>query len=348
MNKTLLDLGIQIRNLREEAKLSQEDLANKCSIDRAQLSKIEQGSIQGVQFATIYKIIQSLGFTIVLEKTEKQKLAVKPFVKWAGGKTQLLKQITDNMPKKFNNYFEPFVGGGALLFKLQPQKFYINDVNKELITAYKCFTNKKSFEELKRLLEQHEAKHNEEYFMNIRNKDRDADFKKYSYEQVAARLIYLNKSCFNGLYRVNSKGLFNVPSGKKKTVNTYDRAAFENIFNYFEKSEPHIMCTDFAKAVEAAKKDDFVYFDPPYDVLNAQTFTSYNENGFGKDEQARLASVYKDLTKRGVKAMLSNHDTPFIRELYKGFKIINVSGKRMINSVGSKRGGVAEVLIINY
>lgn len=348
MNKTLIDIGIQIRNFRTEAKLSQKELAKKSLIDRAQLSKIEQGIIEGVQFVTIYKIFESLGFKMNFEKDSFLKFAVKPFVKWVGGKTQLLKQILENMPNTFNNYFEPFVGGGALLFKLQPKKFYINDLNFELINAYKCFTNKKSFEQLQKILEKHEKLHSEEYFLKVRNLDRQSNFKKYSYEQIAGRLIYINKSCFNGLYRVNSKGLFNVPSGKKKRVNAFDRNVFKNIFDYFRTTEHHITNIDFAKAVEDAKKGDFVYFDPPYDTLNNQTFTTYNKGGFGKEEQVRLSNVYKDLAKRGVKVMLSNHDTTFIRGLYKGFKIINVSGKRMINSVGTKRGAVPEVLIINY
>ena len=350
MNKSLQNIGIQIKNTRLQNSISQSQLANKCNVERSQLSKIEQGQVEGVTFATIIKILESLDLNFVVKKNSEidNFYAIRPFVKWAGGKTQLLPIIEQYIPKQYNKYYEPFVGGGALLFKIQPKSFYINDLNEELINAYKCFCTKKDFETLKQLLVEHEKNHSESYFYSVRNMDRDGSINKMSDVERAARTIYINKACFNGLYRVNSKGIFNVPSGKKKTVNTFDRTSFDNLFKFFNSRDTHITSIDFAKAVASASSGDFIYFDPPYDTLNENTFTTYIADGFGKDEQRRLAETYRDLDARGCKVMLSNHDTPFIRELYKGYKIVNVEAKRMINSNGSKRGNVKEVLIMNY
>ncbi len=350
MNISLQNIGIQIKNARLENCISQLELANKSNVERSQLSKIEQGQVEGVTFATIMKILDSLDLNLIVKQADKidSHYAVRPFVKWAGGKTQLLPIIEQYMPKQYNNYYEPFVGGGALLFKIQPKSFFINDLNKELINAYKCFCSRNSYSELKRILEQHENNHSEEYFYSVRNVDRDGKINNMSNVERAARTIYINKSCFNGLYRVNSKGIFNVPSGKKKTVNAFDRTCFDNLYKFFNSHDAHIMSTDYAKAVSTASSGDFIYFDPPYDTLNEGTFTTYNAGGFGKDEQKRLAKVFEDLDKRGCKVMLSNHDTPFIRELYKNYKIVVVNAKRMINSNGSKRGNVKEVLVMNY
>lgn len=165
----------------------------------------------------------------------------------------------------------------------------------------------------------------------------------------AARLIYLNKACFNGLYRVNSKGFFNVPSAKRKVVNAYNETLFKDIQTYFNSASIEVLSGDFEAAVKDAKKGDFVYFDPPYDTLEEQNnFTTYTKDAFGKEEQVRLSNVFKDLDKRGVFIMLSNHNTPFIQNLYKGFNINVVLARRSINSKGDGRGAVEEVIITNY
>lgn len=272
-----------------------------------------------------------------------------PFVKWAGGKTQLLDRIHELMPKEYNHYYEPFIGGGALLFSVAPKDFTINDFNSELIQAYNCFTNDEDFKKLVERLNYHQEQHSEEHYYEVRKMDKDLNFLMLPIYERAARMIYLNKSCFNGLYRVNSKGFFNVPSGKKKKVVCYEEENLEEIRRFFSASKFEILNGDFQDAVKNAKKGDFVYFDPPYDTWeDKDSFTSYAKNPFGKEEQKRLADVYKGLSEKGVFVMLSNHNTEYIRELFKDFHIHVVEAKRMINSKASGRGNVEEVIITNY
>ena len=272
-----------------------------------------------------------------------------PFVKWAGGKTQLLDRIHELMPKEYNHYYEPFIGGGALLFSVAPKSFTINDFNSELIQAYRCFTNDNDFKKLVERLNFHQEHHSEEHYYEVREMDKSPDFLDLPIYERAARMIYLNKSCFNGLYRVNSKGFFNVPSGKKKKVVCYEEENLEEIRKFFSSSKFEILNGDFHDAVKDVKKGDFIYFDPPYDTWeDKDSFTSYAKNPFGKAEQKRLADVYKGLSDKGAFAMLSNHNTEYIRELYKDFHIHVVEAKRMINSKASGRGNVEEGIITNY
>lgn len=272
-----------------------------------------------------------------------------PFVKWAGGKTQLLDKLVALLPKEYNHYFEPFIGGGALLFHVAPKDFTINDFNSELVQAYRCFSNPSDTEKLIERLKFHQDNHSEEHYYEVRSMDKSPDFLSLPTYERAARMIYLNKSCFNGLYRVNSKGFFNVPSGKKKNVVCYEEKNIQEITDFFGESKFEILNVDFEKAVVNAKKGDFVYFDPPYDTWeNKDSFTSYAKNPFGKDEQRRLADCFKSLSDKGVYAMLSNHNTDFIRELYKDFNIHVVEAKRTINSKADGRGNVEEVIITNY
>ena len=234
MEMMLSSLGNDIRNFRMEAGLSQEQLSTLCGMDRAQLSKIEKGTVIGVTFNTIARIYDALGMKLVPVKEEVKNLDVHPFVKWAGGKTQLLEVIESHLPETFNRYFEPFVGGGALLFKLQPKAFSINDSNEELICVYKCLENNELFELLKKELLKHEENHSEEYYYQVREMDKLEGFNNLPIYVRAGRLIYLNKACFNGLYRVNSKGYFNVPSGKKKAVNCFDKKTFDTLNLFFK------------------------------------------------------------------------------------------------------------------
>ncbi|MEI2462363.1 DNA adenine methylase [Mycoplasmopsis felis] len=274
---------------------------------------------------------------------------MKPFLKWVGGKTQLLNKVNELIPKDFNTYIEPFVGGGAVLFNIKPENFIINDVNSELINLYQVIKNRKYFNDLLNNLKIHQNNHNEEYFYQIRNMDRVSDFNSINKVVRAARMIYLNKSCFKGLYRVNSKGFFNVPSGKKEKVNLYDYDNILQIHQYLQNSNNQLMNIDFEECLKYANKGDFVYLDPPYDNYeNKITFTSYDQNNFNKSEQIRLFKVFQELDKKGVKLMLSNHNTEFIQNLYKDYKIFVVHAKRNINSKGDGRGTVEEVLIINY
>jgi len=272
----------------------------------------------------------------------------KPFVKWAGGKRQIIDKLMMYAPYEYDTYFEPFVGGGALLFELSPKKAVINDYNDELMNVFRCIKDENKFMKMCSELNHHEANHSEEYYYEIRNKDRDKTmFSKITDYKRAARTIYLNKACFNGLYRVNSKNEFNVPFNRKKQVNTYDGQNLGIIHSYLNFNDITILNVDFEEAVKSAKKGDFIYFDPPYDS-ETSTFNSYTENGFGKEEQIRLSKVFKELDERGCYVMLSNHNTTLINELYKGYYIHLIEAKRNINANGRKRGKVEEVIITNY
>lgn len=275
----------------------------------------------------------------------KNKL-VRPFVKWAGGKRQILPEILQSIPHKFNKYFEPFVGGGALFFELRPKEAVINDLNSELINLYKVIKNnpKELIDELK--LYQNTS----DYFYKIRELDRNPNFDKLSEIKKASRILYLNKTCYNGLFRVNSQGQFNVPFGNYKQPNIINDIVIMAVSNYLNSANLLMLSGDFEESLKKAKKNDFVYLDPPYDpVSEISSFTGYTLNGFGKDEQKRLKNVCDRLNEKGVKFLLSNSYTDFINELYKKEYNINIiSASRSINSIGDKRGKISEVLIRNY
>ena len=272
----------------------------------------------------------------------------KPFVKWAGGKRQIIEKLKVYVPEEYDTYYEPFIGGGALFFELSPKKAVINDSNEELINVYKVLCDEDKFSKMVRVLNGHETNHSEEYYYELRNKDRSKKtFERLADYTRAARTIYLNKACFNGLYRVNSKGEFNVPFGKKTKVNTYEGSNLNLISYYLTNNKIEILNKDFEEAVSTAKKGDFIYFDPPYDS-DTSIFNNYTEDGFGKEEQVRLARVFKELSDRGCYVMLSNHNTKLINELYSDFNIHVIEAKRNINANGKKRGKVEEVIITNY
>lgn len=275
-------------------------------------------------------------------------IKAKPFVKWAGGKRSIINELVKLSPVEYGTYYEPFVGGGALLFELQPKKAVINDYNKELMNVYACIKDEKKFNAMVKELNKHEIEHSEEYYYKVRDLDKDSKkFNKLADYKRAARTIYLNKACFNGLYRVNSKNEFNVPFGKKNKVNTYDGINLGIIYYFLNTNDIKLLSFDFEEAVKDAKKGDFIYFDPPYDS-DTQTFNSYTENGFGKDEQKRLAKVFKDLDSKGCYVMISNYNTTLVKELYKGYKFHKVTAPRNIGAKAKDRGMVEEVIITNY
>lgn len=272
----------------------------------------------------------------------------KPFVKWAGGKRSIISKILKLVPYEFETYYEPFVGGGAVLFELSPKKAVINDYNKELINIYNCIKDETKFMQMCNELNKHETNHSEEYYYKIRNIDRDKKkFNKLADYKRAARTLYLNKACFNGLYRVNSKNEFNVPFGKKEKVNTYDGINLGIIYYYLNSNDIKILSDDYEKIVKTAKKGDFIYLDPPYDS-DTSAFNSYTENGFDKEEQKRLARVFKELDEKGCYVMLSNYNTTLIRELYKNYNFHYVEAQRNIGAKAKDRKVVEEVIITNY
>ena len=286
---------------------------------------------------------------------------VSPFVKWAGGKRQLLEDIRKRMPPTYSRYFEPFVGGGAVLFSLQPTNAIINDINKSLINAYKVI--QQSPEELIKEIEKIDSEMTEDgkpYYYNIREEynDRLMSFDDKSYKEhnyyinLAALFIFINKHCFNGLYRVNGKGLFNVPYNNSRQASCNPENIRE-ISKYLKNIT--ILEGDFESACEEAIKGDFIFFDSPYAPLNPTTFESYTKEGFDKESHIRLAELFKRLTEKGCYCMLTNHNTEFISELYNNlFEESNyktyidvVKVKRMINSDAKNRVG-EEVIIRNY
>lgn len=276
--------------------------------------------------------------------------ALKPFTKWTGGKRQLLPELLNRVPKQFNRYYEPFVGGGALFFEIKPTHATINDFNTELIYSYQQIRD--DVDNLISILKTHEKNNNKEYYLYLRSADRDGRIDKMNATEKAARLLYMLRVNFNGLYRVNSKNQFNVPYGKHKNPKIVNESLLYEISKYLQSNDIKILNEDFETSVAKAKSGDFVYFDPPYaPVSSTSTFTAYTHAGFDDEEQKRLRNVFSDLTDRGVKVMLSNSDTNIIHELYRDIPkttIEIVGANRMINSKATGRGKINEVLIRNY
>lgn len=270
---------------------------------------------------------------------------VQPIIKWVGGKRQLLPEINKYVPKKISTYYEPFIGGGAVLFDLQPKKAVVNDFNSELVNLYTVV--KDNVDELIDDLRTHQNE--EEYYYHIRGLDRTEEFKNMSNVQKASRLIFLNKTCFNGLYRVNSQGYFNTPFGRYKNPNIVNEYVLRAVSNYFNSSNIKFYNGDFSECLKGIRKGAFVYFDPPYDPLTeTSNFTGYTLAGFNRDDQIRLKEICDNLNTKGINFLVSNAKTDFIMDLYSDYKIEVVGAKRSINSNGNRRGEVDEVLVRNY
>lgn len=274
-----------------------------------------------------------------------KKYNISPFIKWVGGKTQLLSEISSRIPSEYKKYYEPFLGGGAVLFNIQPQSAIVNDINPQLVNAYVQIRDNPL--ELIKIIEEFDSMEidkevyysiREQYNNHILNNDYDTE--------TAALMIWLNKHCFNGLYRVNKKGLFNVPFNNKTKGNSINNSMILDISKYLKKVT--ITCLDFEKACEEVSKEDFVYFDSPY-IPESETadFTSYTKYGFSYEDHVRLAELFKELDRRGAFVMLSNNDVSLVRELYSGYNMDALNVHRMINSDASKRKG-KEVIITNY
>lgn len=267
----------------------------------------------------------------------------RPFVKWVGGKRQLLPEILRRIPKTIDRYYEPFVGGGAVFFALRPRAAYIADLNPDLINAYRVVQS--DVEALIDDLAQH--RYAKEHYYKVRDADRAADFEQRPAVSRASRLIYLNKSCYNGLYRVNSKGHFNTPFGRYTNPTIVDAENLRACSSALQCAA--IERAEFAQIEALVTPQDFVYFDPPYVPLSATAyFTGYQRGGFDLAMQRNLFDLCCRLDSRGVRFLLSNSSAPFVIELYRKFKIEIVSATRMVNSRAAKRGALAEVLVSNY
>ena len=266
-----------------------------------------------------------------------------PIVKWAGGKSQLLPVISQHVPRSFKRYFEPFVGGGALFFNLYANdralKAFLGDLNAELINCYAAVRD--DVDTVIRHLKKH--RNESEYFYLLRS----LNVEKLDDAQRAARIIYLNKTCFNGLYRVNRSGQFNVPFGSYKNPRTCDEDNLHAASAAFQHAKLH--CGPFKELLKQARRGDFVYLDPPYQPLSATAnFTSYTSRCFGSRDQEELAQAFAELTKRGCHVMLSNSDNELIHELYGDYNIKTVYATRAINCKGDRRGRISELLVMNY
>ena len=275
------------------------------------------------------------------------KNKIQPLLKWAGGKHQLLTSILPLVPKDYNCYIEPFVGGASVLMSISPAHAIVNDLNCELINVY--LTVRDYPTELINLLKKHSQNHSKEYYYEIRQLDRLVDYETTDVITKAARIIYLNHTCYNGLYRVNRNGYYNTPIGRYKNPQILNEDNIINVHDYFNKNEIRFMSGDYLKTLKLARQGDFVYLDPPYDpISDSASFTMYTSEGFSKDDQIRLRDECNRLNSIGVKFMLSNSDTPFIRDLYNNYNIHVITACRNINSNGEKRKKVNELLITNY
>ena len=270
----------------------------------------------------------------------------KPFIQWVGGKREIIPQYKNFIPKEFNTYYEPFLGGGAMFFYLQPGKAVLSDNNTELIKTYEGVRDNP--EEVIKILRELRSKHSVELYTKVRNIDREINiFHKLNNAEIAARMIYLNQTCFNGLYRVNQKGQFNVPIGSSLNRLICDEHTIKNASVVLKKIK--IEETDFENLLRAAAKNDFIYLDPPYFPISVYSdFSRYTKEKFYQEDQIRLKKEFDRLNKLGCKVMLSNSDCQFIKELYNSYNIHKVYSGRTLNCKKDKRGKVSELLITNY
>ncbi|MCL1996045.1 MAG: DNA adenine methylase [Defluviitaleaceae bacterium] len=281
----------------------------------------------------------------IIKPSEK----LRPFTKWTGGKRQLLAELNKYRPNKLNTYYEPFVGGGAFFFDLMPSRAVISDSNLELVNTYIQIRN--NVKEVIEILQEHSYKNSKDYYLEIRRVDRTGELGKYSDAWRAARILYMLRVNFNGLYRVNSKNQFNVPYGRYKNPKILDKELLNNISFYLKNNDITILHEDFEKAIETVVEGDFVYFDPPYIPLSeTSAFTAYTGSGFNFEDQIRLRDKFCEISEQGVFAMLSNSSAPLTFKLYekRNLHIKLVDAARAINSNSSKRGKIHEVIITNF
>lgn len=277
----------------------------------------------------------------------KNNKLVTPFLKWVGGKRQLMPSIVELLPKNIKelNYIEPFIGGGAVLFHLQPKNAVINDFNKELINVYEIIKN--NLPELIADLKKHD--NNADYFYQIRSLDRTEEFEKLTSVERASRVIYLNKTCFNGLYRVNNAGEFNAPFGRYKNPNIVNEPTLKAVNKYLNSNNVILKSGDYAEILTDVNENSFVYLDPPYHPISENSnFTGYVQGGWDIFDQIRLREFCDQLNERGIKFLLSNSSAPLIKDQYDNYTITTVKANRAINSNGADRGEVDEFLIRNY
>lgn len=341
---------VDIHEIIKQRGLSARDISKKYKIPVNTLSEsynkqVNDWSVKTFR-ATADAVQLSLdGLVSELEKPE----TLHPFIKWVGGKRQLLASIHELLPRRFNTYYEPFLGGGAVLLNLQPKHAVVGDFNDELMNTWTVVRDQTS--ELLDLLDQYKKNNSKEFYLDLRMADRDGRIQQFSNLQRAARFIYMNKTGFNGLWRVNRKGQNNVPYGKYTNPKIAD-PIIKSVGDYLRNAQVDMHSGDYRDTLASVKKDDFVYFDSPYDVVSpTSSFTSYTKEDFNNKDQVELRDSFVQLKNKGVLVMESNADTPSIRKLYgniDGVYLNVVHANRAINSVGSKRGKVNELIITSY
>ncbi|MGN1280878.1 MAG: DNA adenine methylase [Succinivibrio sp.] len=271
-------------------------------------------------------------------------VTLAPILKWAGGKRSLVKKLIQSLPSTFNNYCEPFLGGGALFFALHPKQAFVSDINSELINLYKVV--KTQPDDLIELLSTY--KNTKEFFYDLRGQDRVEGFDTKSSLEIAARTYYLNRTCFNGLFRLNQKGYFNSPYGYYKSAFVPNIQRIRAVSLYLNQADVSLESCSFDVACAKLEKGDFVYLDPPYDPVEDHSFVAYNKTIFGKESQTALRDLCVELDRRGVKFLLSNSATQNIINLYKGFSQEIIKAPRYVNPTRKGNGTVSEILVKNY
>lgn len=341
-----------MNELKELAKLNgftQKQLALSADIKYTTLLSMAKTPVSHWNERSKENIASTFNMTVSDFENTMNGHFMSPFVKWVGGKRQLLPELVKRMPKDgYDKYYEPFVGGGALLLRLAPKNAVINDLNIELVNAWESI--KDNLEELSELLLQHEKEDTKDYYLDLRLTDRDGRITKMTDVERGARFIYMNKAGFNGLWRENRHGQNNVPYGSHKKLSLVTDS-LKSVSKYLNRSNIKIMNEDYREAVSDANTGDFVYFDPPYiPVTQTSSFTNYTKDIFGLIQQEQLRDTALELANQGVNVMLSNADVPLIKDLYsdKIFKVHHVKASRSINSNASKRGKVGEVIITTY
>lgn len=339
----------ELKDITKINGLTLKQLAQLSNVSNAAITKLSKKPLSEWTSNDINSIATALNMTIEEFKNAMSGKILSPFIKWVGGKRQLLPKLISFMPRDgYNNYFEPFIGGGALLLRLAPQNAVLNDSNTDLIITWQVV--KDDIDELCQLLHIHEERDSKEYYLDIRSMDRDERLGTLTNVKRAARFIYMNKAGYNGLWRVNSHGQNNVPYGHHSKLNLVNDKIYA-VSEYLNSANIKIRNTNYREAVVDAEANDLVYFDPPYiPVTQTSSFTSYTTSEFGLLQQEQLRDIALQLAEKGVKVMLSNADVPLIKDLYKNdvFNIHHVQANRFVNSKSDGRGKVGEVIITTY
>lgn len=340
---------VELKEIAKNNGMTMKGLAESSNIKYTTLMSMSKTPVNNWNEETLNSLAKALHLTQDELIMAVNGIVLTPFIKWVGGKRQLLPKLQQWMPKKYDRYFEAFIGGGAFLLNTSPKKAVINDFNPELVNVWKSVRD--DVDELAELLKEYEIRDSKEFYLNIRSADRDGRIINMTPVERAARFIYMNKAGYNGLWRVNLRGQNNVPYGGHSKLTLVTQNLF-NVSEYLKVNDIDIRQGDYRDAVCDAQTGDFVYFDPPYiPMTETASFTSYTKEGFGLVQQEQLRDLAIALSKRGVKVMLSNSDVPLIKELYKssdGFHIHKVQATRFINSNAQKRGKIGEVIITTY